>query len=167
MVRWAYFLYHQELIQVYTECGGKIGTFDPDEPDDLLHARRAIFEYLMPGRVRVWYASCGGDNGMIFFVGKPVRDIRKAISRDLARRCWDMFERPPNPCTVVENSLNRKWDLIKYDRSTSRLELVEFMQYVMFDISYELGTNKYARLRSDRKGDMYPEEILPSPSKDN
>ncbi|KAG8755631.1 hypothetical protein FRC11_005898 [Ceratobasidium sp. 423] len=138
MVRysWAYFLNRQELTDLYKAAGGTIGTFDTDNVYDLLHARRAIFQYLMPGRVQIWYASLDGDDGMVFFVGKPVLDIRKAVKRDLAKRCWDMFERCPNPCEVVANSGGLKWTLSRTG-TPHQLDLIEFMQ-------------------SDRKGDRYP-----------
>ncbi|CAE6428427.1 unnamed protein product [Rhizoctonia solani] len=134
--RWAYFLNDQELIDLYKACDGKLGTYDPDNFDDILHARRAFFQYLMPGRVRVWYASLDGEDGIVFFIGKPVPDIYKAVKRDLAKRCSELFERHPNPCIVVPNSLGLKWDLSR-DKVRHRLHLLEFLQ-------------------SDRKGDLYP-----------
>ncbi|KAG8696600.1 hypothetical protein FRC11_000628, partial [Ceratobasidium sp. 423] len=111
--RWTYFLNRQELIGLYKAAGGTIDTFDTDNVGDILHARRAIFGYLMPGRVQVWYADLDGDDGVAFLVGKPVFDIRKAVKRDLAKRCWNMFEQCPNPCEVVENSGGFKLTLIK------------------------------------------------------
>ncbi|CAE6409105.1 unnamed protein product [Rhizoctonia solani] len=133
---WAYFFSERELVNLYKACGGKVGTFDPDNFDDLQHARRAIFRHLMPGRVRVWHATLDDDHGIVFFIGKPVLDIHKAVKRDLAKRCWELFERAPNPCTLVPNSLGLKWDLSR-DRAPHRLDLLEFLQ-------------------SDRKGDLYP-----------
>ncbi|CAE6428440.1 unnamed protein product [Rhizoctonia solani] len=134
--RWAYFFSSRELIDLYKACDGKVGTFDPDNFDDVLHARRAIFQYLMPGRVRVWYVSLDGDDGIVFFIGEPVLDIYKAVKRDLGRRCWELFEEAPDPCILIPNSLGLKWHLSQ-DGVLHRLHLLEFLQ-------------------SDRKGDLYP-----------
>ncbi|CAE6531066.1 unnamed protein product [Rhizoctonia solani] len=136
--RWAYFLNTRELVTVFKECGGGIGNFDPLSPDDIDHARRAIFLYLMPGRVQVWFASLGDQTGVVFFIGKPVPEIRKSVDKGLARRCLDMFERPPDPCEVVgDPGLGLLWDLTARDRTVHRLHLMELLQ-------------------SDREGDLYP-----------
>ncbi|CAE6451250.1 hypothetical protein ACGC1H_000337 [Rhizoctonia solani] len=147
--RWAYFLNTQELVTVFKECGGGVGNFDPRDPDDMHHARRAIFLYLMPGRVKVWLACLDGKLGVVFFVGKPVPDIRKSVDMGLAKRCLDMFERPPDPCRVVGGfGMSVLWDLTSRDMSVHRLELMELLQ-------------------SDRDGDLYPltpEELALFPS---
>ncbi|KDN41353.1 hypothetical protein RSAG8_07468, partial [Rhizoctonia solani AG-8 WAC10335] len=147
--RWAYFLNRKELMDLYKAAGGTIGTFDPNNVDDMLHARRAIFQYLMPGRIQVWYAALNGDDGMVFFIGKPVLDIRKSVKKDFAKRCWDMFERPPNPCEILVNGGGLKWNL-SHTGTPHELELFEFMQ-------------------SNKRGDMYPltEEDFAQSSEDD
>ena len=109
--RWGHFLNMEELVNISKDRGGGIGTFDPRNSDDIHHARRAIFLYLMPGCVRVWFATLDNQVGLVFFIGKPIPEIRKAVGNGLAGRCLDMFGRPPNPCRVVKNSLNAKWIL--------------------------------------------------------
>ncbi|CAE6482329.1 unnamed protein product [Rhizoctonia solani] len=146
--RWAYFFSNQELIDLYKACDGKVGTFDPVNFDDVLHARRAIFRYLMPGRVRVWYASLDGDDGIVFFVGKPVLDIHKAVKRDLAKRCWELFEQAPDPCIVVANTLGLKWELSR-DKVRHRLHLLEFLQSDREGDLYPLAPDEIARLRAE------------------
>ncbi|KAG8690948.1 hypothetical protein FRC11_007895, partial [Ceratobasidium sp. 423] len=155
--RWGYFLNTEELINVYKECGGKHGNFDPQDPDDIDHARRAIFLYLMPGRVQVWFAILGQQVGVVFFVGKPVSDIRESVDRGLARRCKDMFQRSPDPCRVVEGDLALHWDLHSRDRTVHRLCLTEFWQYAFLVLSAPIfGTDEHVACRSDRMGDRYP-----------
>ncbi|CAE6464771.1 unnamed protein product [Rhizoctonia solani] len=114
--RWAYFLNTQELVNLFKECGGGIGNFDPED--------------------------------VVFFVGKPVPNIRESVDRGLARRCKDIFERSPDPCRVVRESLSLQWDLTARDGSVHRLHLMEFLQ-------------------SDLEGDRYPlteEELALFPS---
>ncbi|EUC54331.1 hypothetical protein RSOL_038250 [Rhizoctonia solani AG-3 Rhs1AP] len=137
MVHWVYFLYDEEILSLYKKQGGKLGTFNPRVPRDIQHARRGIYQYLLPGLVQVWYASLDNKDGIAFFVGKPLRDPREAFKRDLAGRCYKMFGRSPDRCKAIPNSLDLKWDLFLRDRTIHRLELVEF-------------------LASDQEGDMYP-----------
>ncbi|CAE6433395.1 unnamed protein product [Rhizoctonia solani] len=151
MVHWVYFLHDEEIISLYKKQGGKLGTFNPEDPEDIQHARRAIYRYLPPGPVRVWYASLDNKDGIAFFVGKPLRDPRKAFKLDLAGRCYKMFGRSPDRCKVLSDGFDLKWDLFLRNRTTPRLELVEF-------------------LVSDREGDMYPltqEEYASLTSSDN
>ncbi|CAE6467081.1 unnamed protein product [Rhizoctonia solani] len=147
--RWAYFLNIQELVNLFKERGGGIGNFDPKDPADMDHARRAIFLYLQPGRVEVWFAMLDDKIGLVFFVGKPVPNIRESVDRGLARRCKDIFERSPDPCRIVRNSHCLQWDLTARDWSVHRLHIMELLQ-------------------SDRKGDIYPstkEELALFPSR--
>ncbi|KDN35735.1 hypothetical protein RSAG8_11358, partial [Rhizoctonia solani AG-8 WAC10335] len=137
MFRWAYYVTFEELVDLHKKRGGKLGTFTPKNTEDIEHARRAIFKYLLPGPVRVWYATLDDQLGVVFFVGKPVREPRAAFERILASRCYKMFGRSPDPCNSVTNSDNMWWDLSSRDGSKYRLELWEF-------------------LGSDSDGDMYP-----------
>ena len=107
---------------------GKIGTFDVENPEDMHHARRAIFHYLLPGFMHVWYAVLDGRDGMVFFVGEPNCSIRESINIELAKRCYGMFGRPPDPCYLVDNIGDVKYDLVTRDGKAHRLRVLEFMQ---------------------------------------
>ncbi|KAG8729391.1 hypothetical protein FRC11_008864 [Ceratobasidium sp. 423] len=134
---YAYFLHREELIDIYTRAGGNIGTFNVEDFNDIQHARRAIFQYLLPGFMHVWYAVLDGRDGMVFFVGEPDCSLREAVNRDLAKRCYSVFGRPPDPCNLVDDVGDVKYDLTTRDGTVHRLRLLEFMQ-------------------SDRHGDRYP-----------
>ncbi|KDN35734.1 hypothetical protein RSAG8_11357, partial [Rhizoctonia solani AG-8 WAC10335] len=65
MVCRAYFLTDEELVGLYQKRDGKLGTFNPRNPEDIDHARRTIFEYLLPwpvwcGFARARDTQCGG-----------------------------------------------------------------------------------------------------------
>ncbi|KDN49850.1 hypothetical protein RSAG8_01915, partial [Rhizoctonia solani AG-8 WAC10335] len=137
MVRWAYFVTNEDIVVLHEKRGGTLGTFNPLDPWDVDCARRFIFRYLLPGPVRVWHASLDGNLGVVFFVGKPVREPRQAFKPQFASRCYRMFGRSPEPCMVKPNSLDLKWELRSRDKSTHELELMEY-------------------LGSDLHGDMYP-----------
>ncbi|CAE6361583.1 unnamed protein product [Rhizoctonia solani] len=137
MFRWAYFLTYEELVNRHQKCGGKLGTFNPRNAQDVQHARRAIFKYLLPGTVRVWDALLGVEPGVVFFVGKSIRDPHEAFKRDLASRCYKAFGRAPDPCEAVPGSEGLWWDHYSRDDKKCRLKLGEF-------------------LASDTEGDMYP-----------
>ncbi|CAE6409840.1 unnamed protein product [Rhizoctonia solani] len=134
---YTYFLGCEELVETYIKAGGKIGTFNPDNPDDLHHARRAIFQYLQPGFMHVWYASLDEQPGMAFIVGEPDRPLRESVNIDLAKRCYSIFGRPPDPCQLEDDIGDLNYNLTSRDGKGHLLKLREFMQ-------------------SDRHGDRYP-----------
>ncbi|KDN42445.1 hypothetical protein RSAG8_06762, partial [Rhizoctonia solani AG-8 WAC10335] len=124
--QWGYFLTYQQIVDLYKHMGGKFGTFNPDELNDIFHARRTIFHYLMPGPVRVWIAGTDQDVGVVFFIGKPSCPIRESVEPGLAGRCLAIFGGPPCPFTRVPDTtgiyvMKRKGTLYK-------LDLIQFMQ---------------------------------------
>ncbi|CAE7180346.1 unnamed protein product [Rhizoctonia solani] len=137
MVRWAYFLPREEIVSLHKKLGGKRGNFDPDDPSDFERARRFFFKSLLPYPVKAWYASIGYEDGIVFFVGLPVPEPRKAFTNKHASRCYKIFGRAPQRSTVVPNSLGLHWDVYDRDKKSQRLELAEY-------------------LGSDRDGDLYP-----------
>ncbi|KAL5632264.1 hypothetical protein ACGC1H_000312 [Rhizoctonia solani] len=138
MFRWAYFVTFEELVSRYKERGGKLGTYDHENPADVEHARRAILKFLLPGPVRVWDCYLGeSEFGFVFFVGKSVPEPREAFSRELASRCYQIFRRAPDYCKSIRNSENMSWILYLRDGSKQVMKILEF-------------------LGSDTEGDMYP-----------
>ncbi|KAH7332685.1 hypothetical protein B0J17DRAFT_632315 [Rhizoctonia solani] len=84
----------EELINIYTKGGGNIGTFNVENFEDIQHARRAIFQYFLPGFMHVWYTVLDGRDGIVFFVGEPNCGLKKSVSVDLVKRCYGVFGRP-------------------------------------------------------------------------
>ncbi|CAE6387584.1 unnamed protein product [Rhizoctonia solani] len=142
--QWGYFLTNQQIIDLYRTWGGKFGTFNPHELNDIFHARRSIFHYLMPGPVRVWIAGMDEDIGFLFFIGKPNCPIGESVAVGLATRCTAMFGGTPCPFTLVDDTGGNIY-VMKLKGILYKVDLVEFMQ-------------------SNTKGDCYPvmlDDILP------
>ncbi|CAE6387610.1 unnamed protein product [Rhizoctonia solani] len=142
--QWGYFLGKQQIIDLYKAWGGKFGTFNRNVLDDIFHARRSIFHYLMPGPIRVWIAGNDDEDGILFFIGKPNRPFGESVDPELAKRCYAMFGRPPSPFTLVEDTGGEIY-VMKVKGKLYKVDLVEFMQ-------------------SNTKGDRYPvmlADILP------
>ncbi|CAE6448408.1 unnamed protein product [Rhizoctonia solani] len=143
MFRWAYFVTYDELVDRHKKAGGRLGTFNSDNPDDIEHARRAILKFLLPGPVSVWDGLIGAKTGFVFFVGKSVPQPREAFGRELASRCYQIFGREPDTCKSIRNSDKLWWNIYLRDGTKQLLKLGEF-------------------LGSDTEGDMYsltPEQI--------
>ncbi|KAG8704078.1 hypothetical protein FRC11_010220 [Ceratobasidium sp. 423] len=125
----AYFLNRKDLINTYKKIGGIIGTFNPAEPNDLHHARRSIFQFIQPAPMDVWYATLDGYTGMVFLVGKKNCHLFKAVELDVAKRCFDVFGRGPDPCVLVPLGDQDRGELTSVaDGSVHELVLLEFMQ---------------------------------------
>ncbi|CUA74201.1 hypothetical protein RSOLAG22IIIB_11040 [Rhizoctonia solani] len=142
--QWGYFLTNQQIIDLYKTWGGEFGTFDPHELNDIFHARRSIFHYLMPGPIRVWIAGTDEAVGVVFFIGKPNRPIRESVEPGLAGRCLAMFGGPPCPFTLVAHTGGEVY-MMKRKGQLYKLDLLQFMQ-------------------SDTEGDRHPlmlSDILP------
>ncbi|CAE6364563.1 unnamed protein product [Rhizoctonia solani] len=138
---WGYYLNREELLAIYKECGGTLGTFNPGEMKDLQHARRAISHWIMPTLLNVWYTNFDlVDDGFVFYIGKPdCPNLRDAIKPSLATRCTRVFKRAPDQFRFIEGH----WYMVR-DEKKHRLRMME-------------------RMRSNRDGDMYPLTVYDLP----
>ncbi|CAE6538683.1 unnamed protein product [Rhizoctonia solani] len=98
------------MIDIYKNWGGKFGTLNPDDLNDIFHARRAMFRHLIPGPIRVRIAGTKTAKGVVFFVGKPNCPILD----------------PLVPYTCPNNGGDVY--VMKFNNKLSRLDLLKFMQ---------------------------------------
>ncbi|KAG9082926.1 hypothetical protein FRC06_004774, partial [Ceratobasidium sp. 370] len=105
-----YFVTRKELAEIYFDAGGPPSDYDQDSMGLTHLARRCIFKYLLPGRIRV-YLDVGVIDGkesvgITFKIG-PNNANLEDIPKDLLTRCNDMFLRDPD--LFVHQHNPEKW----------------------------------------------------------
>ncbi|KAG8697792.1 hypothetical protein FRC08_006321 [Ceratobasidium sp. 394] len=96
---WGYFVTQEELIEIYLDATGPLCDLDKDSLDLMHLARRCIFKYLLPGRIRVYFdlliLNDDDTMGITYKIG-PTNAKLKDIPKDLLKRCNDMFLHEPD-----------------------------------------------------------------------
>ncbi|CAE6406573.1 unnamed protein product [Rhizoctonia solani] len=128
MFRWAYFVTYDELVDRHKQAGGRLGTFNANNPDDIEHARRAILKFLLPG--------------------PSVPQPREAFGRELASRCYQIFGREPDTCKSIRNSDKLWWNIYLRDGTKQLLKLGEFLGSDTEGDMYSLTPEQIAILTS-------------------
>ncbi|CAE6438882.1 unnamed protein product [Rhizoctonia solani] len=101
---WIYFLSQEELVDTYKRAGGKRGNHDKDCPNDVTIAAHALFLYLMPANLQVWFSALDEEYGMAFIIGNMNATFGQAIHRKLAERCHKVFGCAPDQWTECEGT---------------------------------------------------------------
>lgn len=126
---WAYHLTEKELMEVYFDAGGTPGPYKEDDLMLLMFARRAVFQYLMPGDVESWYASIDDVDGFLYIIGTHNAKL-ESIPKELLGRCHDMFLREPEKCARIPVPGHAKFTLER-DGKTHIVELYYFWESVL------------------------------------
>ncbi|KAG9102384.1 hypothetical protein FS749_004170 [Ceratobasidium sp. UAMH 11750] len=107
---WGYFFPRAELTDVFLDAGGTFGKLHKNSMTVTHLARQSIFDYLMPGRVRVYFDAAQIDDqvitGVSFLIGPDNAEFED-IPKDLLKRCREMFADDPDK--FVRYTANPEW----------------------------------------------------------
>ncbi|KAG8746243.1 hypothetical protein FRC10_005492 [Ceratobasidium sp. 414] len=136
---WGYFVTTDEIIEIYLDAGGPLGDLRRGSATLTHLARRCIFKYLLPGRIRVYIDDATiGDKGVIGITYKIGLDNAKLedVPKDLLKRCNDMFLHGPDLFLRLEGPSwwedCRMYEWRRGDKVIGLLENLDLMEYVLF-----------------------------------
>lgn len=131
MPKWfgAYFVSYDEIVQIFQDAGG---TLSDAAIRQKMHAerqaRRAIFNYIMPGTIRVNVNLLDEVGGFTFIIGPD--DVEyEDIDKELLDRCEDMFLGEPDRFMSTDDPYEFT---LERDGKTHVLEYVDYVEYVPF-----------------------------------
>ncbi|KAG8738145.1 hypothetical protein FRC10_007238 [Ceratobasidium sp. 414] len=139
---WGYFVTTDEIIEIYLDAGGPLGNLRRESATLTHLARRCIFEYLLPGRIRVYIddATIGDEDaiGITYKIG-PDNAKLEDIPKDLLKRCNDMFLHGPDLFLRLESPSRwedcRLYEWRRGDKVIGLLENLDLLEYVLFSIN--------------------------------
>ncbi|KAG9089017.1 hypothetical protein FRC06_001739, partial [Ceratobasidium sp. 370] len=132
-----YFVTRKELAGIFLDAGGNMGDLHKDSMTVTHLARRCIFRYLYPGRIRVYFdVGIIEDQPMVGITFKIGPDNAKMedIPKDLLERCRDMFLDDPD--LFVRQSDPERWPqgrMYQWRRGDKVMGLVENLDLMESD----------------------------------
>jgi hypothetical protein len=137
-----HYVNEEALVDIYIDAGRFLGPYKKTDFDVIHHSRRAIFRYVMPGTVTIWYDKLDEVDGMTFAIDQCDREMDRAIPKDLLKRCHGMFLRKPDRFVRVgepkelEFTLEREGKVHKLRRLDLRRVVVSSSVVLLLQIGY-------------------------------
>jgi hypothetical protein len=131
---WGYFVTFDELINIFLKAKGSLRSVDRDSFEATVTARQAIFQFLMPGRVRVYLddfqRNDGTSNVGITFIIGP-NDAELDIPITLSKRCERIFSRHPDHFVRLKKRKyrgHRVYSCLREGQTMGLLQSLEFLE---------------------------------------